>query len=368
MQLTAVSDLLTSPGPFVTVHADVGRPAEDGRQQAEARWTTIRHRLEHLEVDADVVAELGRRLLEVPDLPGEARRTIVATSDGVLFDRTLPGSAGGAEHVEVAPLPDLAAWVAATDAQVPLALAVCDKEGADVSFPADAHLPATSESVGGATLHEHQVGAAVAEPQYQRHSERTWRLNAEDVAAAVVSGVREHHLRLVVLAGDPTARRLVREGLEQLEAQGVDVVEVDAGGRAAGASEEALVRDVEVAAAQHEARREADLLETLGSGEGQAGTSARGLDAVLDAFVKGAVDRLVVDLDALREEAVDTSAVPGLPVPAGLGDETPADRVLLAAAAATSAEVVTLPAAQNGGVPVAAVLRWSEAPTPADTV
>jgi hypothetical protein len=59
MQLTAVHDLLTRPGPFVTVHTEVGRPTEDAHQQLDARWTTIRHALEHEQVPTTVIDALG---------------------------------------------------------------------------------------------------------------------------------------------------------------------------------------------------------------------------------------------------------------------------------------------------------------------
>jgi hypothetical protein len=55
---------------------------------------------------------------------------------------------------------------------------------------------------------------------------------------------------------------------------------------------------------------------------------------------------------------VDPARHPGLPIPDGVGGELRADRVLLALAAATQADVVTMPAAQVEGAPVSAVLRW----------
>lgn len=366
MRLTAVQDVVTRPGPFVTVHAEVGRTTEDARQQLESRWTTIRHALEAEQVEPAVVERIGELLQELPGAGGEARRTIVATTDEVVFADTQHGAGHFPEVVEVGALPDLAPWVAHAEAHVPFALAVCDHEGADVSFHTSVHeRSADAEAVGGQTLHENKVGVEFAEPQYQRHTEQTWRHNAEDVAEALRKGVAEHGCRVVVLAGGADARRLVEPGLGGLQ---VDVLHVDDGGRAQGSSQEALWSGIEAALASLQAQQEADVLDQLGTGEGQAGTACRGLDDVLDAFVRGQVDRLLVDLQAARDLTVDPAAHPGLPLPDGLG-EVPADRVLVALAAATQADVVTVPSAQTDGEAVSAVLRWDNRTTPAgDTV
>ncbi|NYG54013.1 hypothetical protein [Nocardioides perillae] len=366
MRLTAVQDVVTRPGPFVTVHAEVGRTTEDARQQLESRWTTIRHALEAEQVEPAVVERIGELLQELPGAGGEARRTIVAAGGEVLFADTQHGAGHFPEAVEVGPLPDLAPWVAHAGSHVPFALAVCDHEGADVSFHTSVHdRGVDADEVGGRTLHEHQVPSHMAERQYQRHSEQTYRHNAEDVAEALRRGVGEHGCRVVVLAGGGDARRLVEAGLDGLQ---VEVVHVEDGGRAQGSSEEALWTGIEAALASLQAQEEAEVLEQLGTGEGQAGTGCRGLDDVLDAFVRGQVDRLLVDLQAARELTVDPAAHPGLPLPDDLG-EVPADRVLVALAAATQADVVTVPAAQTDGEPVSAVLRWDNRTTPAaDTV
>lgn len=356
MRLTAVQDVVTRRGPFVTVHAEVGRTTEDARQQLDARWTTVRHALEKEEVPSELVDRIGELLQEPPGMPGDARRTIVAAGDEVVFDDTQQGTDSEPERVEVGPLPDLGPWVAHADRHVPFAVAVCDREGADVSFHTSVHeRGAGSRSVGGRTLHENKVGVETAEPQYQRHTEQTWRHNAEDVAEALRRGAQEHACRVVVLAGDERARQLVEEGLSGLQAE---VLHVTDGGRAAGSSEDSLWTGIEAALAEHQARADAEVLEQLGTGEGQAGTSCRGLDDVLDAFVRGQVDRLVIDLQGARELSVDPAEHPGLPLPEEAHGKLPADRLLVALAATTQADVVTMPAAATDGEAVSAVLRW----------
>jgi hypothetical protein len=97
-------------------------------------------------------------------------------------------------------------------------------------------------------------------------------------------------------------------------------------------------------------------------GAGQQGTAARGLGEVLDALVRGQVDRLVLDLEAAHEMTVNPKEHPGLalPEPAASTEQLPADQVLVAAGAATDAQLSLLPRAQTKGAGVAALLRWEE--------
>ena len=360
MQLTAVRDLVDRPAPFVTVHAEVGRPAEDAVQQLETRWNTIRRTLEGEGVDPGLVEEIGRRLHEMPPAPGEARRTIVAAEGDIVFDEVLPGSVRIEETAEVALLPDLAGWVATAARQLPFCLVVADREGADVSFHSGlADTDPESDAVDGEEHQLHKVpGGGWAHRRMQQSVENTWKENAQEVAKAVTSGVRRLPLRLVIVAGDQNARQKLQESLDGLT---VPVVHVEAGGRAAGASEEALWSEVEVVLARFEAEADLEVAERLAAVEGQQGRAVRGLGEVLDALTRGQVETVVLDLQRARDLTVDPSAHPGLPLPEGAAGELPADRVLLAAAAATSAGVTVLPAEQSGPEGVAALLRWDDA-------
>lgn len=357
MRLTAVHDLLSRPGPFLTVSTEIGRPIEDARQQMEARWTTIRHQLEREGVGHDVIEEIGTRLQAPPPVAGPARRTLVVAGDEVAFDDVQAGSTRWPEVVEVGPLPELAPWAAAADRIVPFALVRADREGADLTFHSG--LP-TGEwedvTVEGEDYYLTKVpDGDWAQKQFQNTAENTWRRNAQEVADAVREGVTRHRPRVVVLAGEVRACAEVERAMEGLP---VPVVHVEAGGRHAGDSEHALWTEVRRVLDEAEAREEQEVLERLAQASGQAGGAARGLDDVLDAFVRGQVERLVVDLDAAHEMSVDPSSHAGLPV-----EQTgpqPADRVLLAAAAATDAEVTVMPRSAVGDDGVAALLRWEQ--------
>ena len=361
MKTTRLQQLFTRPGPYVTIHAEVGRPTEDARQQLDARWTAIRHELEHEGVDGDLVEEIGRRFQERPQVGGEVRRTIVAADGEVLLDDVQAGHAVAPEAVDVGLLPDLSGWLALADRQHPFVLVVTDREGADIAFHPGLAVPRADEvTVEGDDLHVHKVPVGGwSHQRYQNTTENAWASNAADVADEVRSGLRARPTEVVVLAGDQRARHLVEEALG--EVQGVPVVHVESGGRAAGASEEALWEDVRRVLAEVEARADAEVLERLAAAEGQGGAVATGLDDVLEALVRGQVERLVLDPAAAAEQTVDPADHPGLALPEGVAGRLPADRVLVAAAAATSAEISVLPREHTHDTGIAALLRWDDA-------
>lgn len=359
MRLTPIREVVERPAPFVTVQAEVGHPAEDARQQLDARWTSIRHRLEHEDVPAALVEEIGERLHEPPAAPGQVRRTIVAADGQIVFDDVQAGAVPWPETTDVGLLPDLAGWLAQADRQVSFGLVVADREGADISFHRG--LAATREDRTQVHGQDFQITKVPegdwAQLQYQRSAENAWKRNAEEVADSVRSGIKRHRPDVVVLAGDDRARHLVEEALEGAQ---VPLVHVEAGGRAAGSSEEALQGAVRRVLADLEARRDQEIAARLLEASGQGAGAARGLDEVLDAFVQGQVERLVLDLEAARELTVDPAEHPGLPLPEGTTGALPADRVLVAAAAATQAELSLLPRELTKGTGVAALLRWDE--------
>jgi hypothetical protein len=360
MHLTQIRPVLDRPGPYVTVHAEVGRASEHAAQQLDARWTTIRHALEHEQVDPTLLERIGERLRDNPHLPGEARRTLVGADGELLFDDVQQGHAGWPETWEVGPLPDLAGWLHGQDGRLPFALVVLDREGADVDFFTAANRSAVEhEKVEGEAFYITKVAEGDwAQKQFQQTAENTWKRNAREVTDTVLDGVRRHRPRVLVLAGEEHMRSEVAAALSS---HPVEVVHTTAGGRGAGASHEALWQSVEEILARYVADDQERLSEALMAGTGRGAGVARGLQPVVEALVAGQVDTLVLDLDAARDLTVRPADHPGLPVPPTVGDDTlPADRVLTSAAALTDAEVVLLPAEQAKGQGVAALLRWDD--------
>ncbi len=361
MQLGTLQELYAHQGPFVTVHLDVSRDTEDAAQQIDARWTNIRHDLERAGVDPKLVERIGDRVQQRDDIPGEVRRTIVAADGEVVFDDVLAGTTPWPESVSVGELPDLSGWLQQADGQVPFLLVVADREGADLDFyRAAARSGSTHTEVGGTDLHLHKYqGGGWSHRRFQQRSENAWESNAREVAEEIRGVVSRHRPRAVVLAGDARARSLIAAGLEGVQAE---VHQVEGGGRAEGSSDESLWQDVRRVLAQIEATDQQALTERLEEKWGQGSGAVLGVDDVLQALVQRQVQTLVVDLQKARELKVDPARFPGLELPGNaLGHkDLPADQVLVAAGAATDAEITVLPAEQGKGGGVAAVLRWDD--------
>jgi hypothetical protein len=124
--------------------------------------------------------------------------------------------------------------------------------------------------------------------------------------------------------------------------------------------------------AEHEARECADVLEQVRAAASH-GLAVTGLRPVVETLRKNQVETLVL---ADEQEEDPTLLVGDSPLVLGVdqhdmdalgthGDVVPAERALLAAAVATSAGVVVVPrSAMPDEVPVAAILRYTDASTP----
>lgn len=366
MQLTQVRPVFEAPGPYWTVHAEVGRATEDAAQQRDSRWTTLRHQLEADQADPALVEEIGDRLRANTHLPGEVRRTIVANDAGVLFDDVQAGHTARPETLERADLPDLSGWLATAARQLPFLLVVTDRTGADIETYSGLAGPADdTTSVEGDTFYITKVAEGDwAQKQFQQTAEDTWHHNAVEVADEVRRTAARQRPRIVLVAGDVRARREVVEDLRRHQdgVHDAQLVELESGGRAAGASRDALWTEVRSVLAQLEAADDTALAERLAEARGQGTGAAHGVDDVLAALAESRVDTLVLDDQALADRTVRADGYPGLALPPGAeqADALPADRLLVASAVLTGADVRLLPAALAHGGGAAALLRWAE--------
>ena len=365
MDLTRIRDLLQHDGPFTTVHAEVGRASEDAVQQLEARSRNIRQQLGSAGVDQRVVDEMVDRVSEQTHLPGEVRRTLVASASKVLFDDAQSGHSYWPETVDHGPLPDLAGWLTIADRAVPFVLVVTDRTGADIeAHRALASAGVDRRTVTGADFDIRKVSAgAWAQDHYQQSAEDTWQDNARKVADGVRSLVKSHPARAVFVAGEERARSELVTALDVESALGdsVPLVQIQSGGRAQGASDEAMWDEIRAEVARLEAGADEELANRLEEARGRGEGGASGLEQVLQALAQARVDRLVLDLDVLHEREVRPSDHPGLALPAGVdrSRSVPADRVLVAAAALSGADLSLLPAELSRGGGAAALLRWT---------
>jgi hypothetical protein len=255
--------------------------------------------------------------------------------------------------------------------RVPHVVVLTDRTGADITYLGLPGQVEEQQTVTGDTFQIRKFpGGGWAHHRYQHNAENKWIHNAQEVATHISSMARRLSPRFVLVAGDIRARQILTDRASDLWS--ALVVSMDEGGRAAGADREPVDRRAAELVAEHEAREEAEVLEQLEAAAAH-GLAVSGLQSVVETLRKNQVETLVLADDQADDE---TLLVGDSPLELGLdqqemdalgthGEIVPADRALLAAAVASSAGVVVVPrSAMPDGVPVAAVLRYTDASTP----
>jgi hypothetical protein len=374
MDTTFLHRVLSASGPFATVCADVTHTTETGDTELDLRVRAISERLAGQGAPEAAVEAVRARLLEGNE-GGTAgmlrgRAVVVDAGGNVLVDAPLVG-APRTEVVEWSPQPDLLPVLRQLPGRVPHLVVVTDRVGADITVVTEPGHPALETSVEGDTLHMRKVpGGGWAHLKYQHAAENVWIDNADEVAAVVDRLVGQTGARFVLLAGEERARAVLAD---RVTSRVADVlVQMDEGGRAAGADRAPIGRRAAELVAEHEAREDARVLEQVEAASAH-GLAVTGTALVVEALRKSQVETLLLadrpDREVLfvgntaLELGVDAADLARLGVSAA--HQVPADRALLAAAEGSSAGVVVLPrAAMPGDIPVAAVLRYTDASTP----
>jgi hypothetical protein len=374
MDVSFLQPVFDATGPFATVCADVTHNTENADTEVDLRVRAAAERLTEQGAPEAVVEAVRTRLLEANE-GGEAgrqkgRALVVAADGSVIVDQALV-DAPTREIAEWSPSPNLLPLLRQLPGRVPHIVVLTDRTGADITYRGMPGQVDEEETVQGDTFQIHKFpGGGWAHLRYQHNVENKWLHNAEEVAQHIASMVRRLSPRFVLVAGDVRARQILTDRASDLWSD--LIISMDEGGRAAGADREPVeVRTAELVA-ENEAREIAEAVEQVRAA-GAHGLAVSGTDAVVEALRKGQVETLVLAQDA--DEA--TLLVGSTPLALGVdqkdmdalgthGEVVPADRALLAAAVASSAGVVLVPAsAMPDGAPVAAVLRYTDASTPA---
>ena len=361
MRTDQIADLYADPGPFASVHIDVSRDAENADHAVELQARAVTEQLAEQGAPESVIDALRSRLTENTHTPAPVSRTVVATeAGGVLFDELVH------EHTEQpsavwGPLPDVTAWLAVEDSNTPFVLAVVNHEGGDVAaYTSDSPDPARESSVGETSEIVNKVkGGGWGHMRYQNATENVWARNAESVVDEIRSLVHKG-FRLVLLAGDPKSRSMVRTQLgDSGPAEVLDVEE--GGGRSEDGGDEALQEAVRARLMEHTVARRLEVSHELKDRLGRNASVATGVKDVADAFVRGQVDTLLLDPSEASEEKLSPADHPGLVLgSATVEGPVRADLGLVAAATLTGAKVAISPRRTIGGTPVAALLRWDQ--------
>lgn len=358
MKLQRLAGLYGDPGPFASAYVEVSREQQDGDRLAELQARSARDELVAQGCPEELAQQVADTLATSTHEGGTVSRCVVASERGVLLDelthRHVPQPVAVYDV-----LPELGAWLADESLLVPHIFVLVDHRGGSVTtFASDASHPDREAEVTKADPNEHKFhGGGWGHLRYQHNTENVWYHRQEEVATELRQQLQEGP-DLVILAGDPQARPKLVEALGETQ---VTLVQIDGGSRSADGGDEALEAEVlETLRGQVVARVLSELHE-LRDRLGQGTRVATGVDDVVSALVRGQVDRLYLDPDAAAEHELTVSDFPGLSLGAiPSTGELRADRVLVAAACLTDAELVVAHTSQLVGAPVAAILRWDQ--------
>jgi hypothetical protein len=375
MDVSFLEPVFAAPGPYATVCADVTHNTENADQELDLRVRAVAEQLTEQGAPETVVEAVRARLLEGNDGGGAGTlrgRALVVASDGsVVLDQALVG-APTREVADWSPQPELLPLLRQLPGRVPHIVVLTDRVGADITYVGATGQVEVEETVQGDDfqIQKVQVGGW-AHHRYQHNSENKWVHNADQVAEHLTSMARRLDPRFILLAGDVRARQILTDRASEVWKD--LVVSMDEGGRAAGADREPVDRREAELVGEHEARAIADVVEKIEAASAH-GLAVTGTAAVVDALRKSQVETLV-----LADEPEDEKLLVGdSPLVLGVnqqemdalgthGTVVPHDRALVAAAVASSAGVTLVPrSAMPEGVPVAAVLRYTDDSTPTE--
>ncbi|WP_448613308.1 baeRF2 domain-containing protein [Modestobacter sp. URMC 112] len=374
MDVAFLKPVTDHPGPCATVCADVTHTTENADTELDLRVRALAERLTGQGAPEAVVEAVRGRLLEGNE-GGEAGthrgRAVVAGPDGeVLLDVPLV-DAPRTETTEWSPLPDLLTVLRQLPGRIPHIVVVADRVGADITVAGAPGEPVTETSVDGRRFLMRKVaGGGWAHHRYQHTAENVWIDNVDQVVQEIDELVEPTGARFVLLAGDVRARQIFTDRATPKMAP--LIVSMEEGGRAAGADRSVIDERVAELVAEHEAAEVARVLEQVEAASAH-GLALTGTAAVVEALRKAQVETLVLaDQPDDEQLSIGTS-----PLEIGTGAEdmaalgvtdavrVPAERALLRAAVGSDAAVVVVPrSAMPGDVPVAAVLRYTDASTP----
>ena len=358
MQTRDLLPVFRASGPFATALVDVSRDNETGEHDHDLLVRRALDRLAEEGAPEEVRDAVVDRLSALVHRPSPVARLVVANTDGVLYDE-LAGVRVDSPVASYDALPDLIAWITHRDSSVEFVLAVVDHVGGDVAvYTSDVPEPEEETSAGGETEHVHKVPVGGwSALRYQHVTENVWAQNAKAVAEEVTRHVSRGQ-RLVLLAGDPQSKSMVRESLGELPAT---VVELKSGQRTEDGGDEAMQQAIREELLEHAVQRRLRLVHELRERTGRGEAVATGVAHVADALVRGQVDTLLLAPDGVAHERLDPASHPGLVVGTDVPDgPLRADRALVAAAVLTGAEVSVVPAGALDAHGVAALLRWDQ--------
>lgn len=369
MRLDWLSSVRDHPGPYVSVCLDGTRVAPDGEHEVQLRWMAQERRLTELGAPADQVAAAGRAARAPTGHAGRIGRLVVAATDGVALDMTLP-EPPAREESAFGPVPLLMPAVRAFADRSSYLLAELDRSGADIEVVGLMQEVDDEEQVEGGNDVLHKVPwGGWAHSRMQKRVDDSVERNATVVAHRLDAVVRRHRPENVLLAGEEHA---VSALLEHVNADVRErAVRLSSGGRADGVSAAAREQAVERALEEHARASREQLVRRFVGSAGVAREAVQGLVGVLGGLRRGQVLEVLLLDDAtatgqtlwLGREPLELARTREGVEALGASEpvEVPADSALVWALVSSGGGLSLL---QPGDLPledgIGAILRWPQ--------
>jgi Bacterial archaeo-eukaryotic release factor family 2 len=303
------------PGPFVTVYLSTEAAVAQAAQQSELRWKSLRRRLEGEGAPPEALAAIDPL---VPDAHRLGRTlAVVADATGTRLVRHEP-EPPARDAGWVAPLPRVGPFIEWAQSAVPHLVVLADRAGADIvaftrradSFGAGgAGVVSVGEETGDDPELRKTNPGGWSQRRYQQRAENLWEQNAKAVADQVASLADQTGARLIVVAGDVRALRLLREHLPERTAELLR--EVD-GSRAPGSGLDEIADDVVKLAATIVAEDTVEFLRQFKEERGQRDQAAEGVKHTIAALAAARVDTLLVHDDPDDDRTAWFGPEPGM--------------------------------------------------------
>ncbi len=379
---------LPDHAPVLSVVIDATR-SDDGRNAVVLdRWADLQRSVtldgadDVPRADADAVAAA----LERPTwVHGPHGRVLVAAGGEVLLDRVIPdppteGRAVLSDHAHALAL------AYAADAAARYLVVESDRAGAHLS------LHEASAVMGSQLLQDREIDGDhdvltkvrpsrdLPRDRVNNRAEDSWERNAETVAAEVDRVMAREKPDLVLLTGDVRSTAYVEEALGA-HAREV-LVDVPGGARTEGVNSRAFAAAVDEAVTGFRMRRRQSVLDHVEQEIGREGAAVSGLEDVVAVLRRGQVTELVLDVGAVSSPRQRLAAhrlwIGDAPLQLGTSAEELADLgvgeprqvradLALGRAATDQSAGITIAEQLDVADGVAALLRWTDAATPAET-
>jgi hypothetical protein len=366
--LAELAEFYRTPGPWSSIHLEMGWEVPDASRALELRWRALRERLDdqgaprrHLETVDD--------LLNATAQPGGTACRHLVIGDEVAVDRTIRHDAPCASEARYSEVPSVAAVVEADAREAPYLVVEAARDGATISAYRADGTPVLEDEVVGETANLTKVrGGGWAHRRFQHTTEEVWRRNAKVVLEDVERVLRQLPARLLVLSGDVRAREKMKAQLT--DELGSLMIEVDRHTKPEGADDHTVSSALAEVLAEQEEGERVRFLERFGDAQ-RDNRAVAGTGSTVHALRQAQVGVLLAslteladrDLLALRSEPWLATSPEGITGAESIGP-VPAADALLRAGALTGARYLPMPAGRMpAGEGMAALLRWPVGPS-----